>query len=58
MDAAIDEAITARNCPGGVLWVEHGTNTYWRSYGHRALVPDEEPMTRDTIFTISPRSRR
>ena len=39
MDAAIEEAIAARNCPGGVLWVEHETNTYSWAYGRRALVP-------------------
>jgi uncharacterized protein YbbC (DUF1343 family)/CubicO group peptidase (beta-lactamase class C family) len=53
MDAAIDQAIAARKCPGGVLWVEHRGVTYHKAYGHRALVPAEEPMTEDTIFDLA-----
>jgi CubicO group peptidase (beta-lactamase class C family) len=50
MDAAIRSAIAAGQCPGGVLWVEHGGASYHRAYGCRALVPTIEPMTGDTIF--------
>lgn len=50
MDAAVQEAISEKNLPGGVLWVEHGTNRYHKAYGQRALVPEPEPMTEDTIF--------
>ena len=50
MDAAINQAIADKRCPGGVLWVEHRGVTYSKAYGHRALVPAEEPMTEDTIF--------
>jgi uncharacterized protein YbbC (DUF1343 family)/CubicO group peptidase (beta-lactamase class C family) len=50
MDAAINQAIVDKKCPGGVLWVEHRGVTYHKAYGHRALVPAEEPMTEDTIF--------
>ena len=50
MDAAINQAIADKKCPGGVLWVEHRGVTYHKAYGHRALVPAEEPMTEDTIF--------
>ena len=53
MDAAIDQAIAARKCPGGVLWVGHRGVTYHKAYGHRALVPAEEPMTEDTIFDLA-----
>lgn len=53
MDAAIDQAIAARKCPGGVLWVEHRGMTYHKAYGHRALVPAEEPMTEDTVFDLA-----
>src|ERR1035437_1031144 len=53
MDAAIDQAIAARKCPGGVLWVEHRGVTYHKAYGHRALVPTEEPMTEDTVFDLA-----
>jgi CubicO group peptidase (beta-lactamase class C family) len=50
MDAAINEAIADHKCPGGVLWLEHDGAVYKKAYGHRALVPAEEPMTEDTIF--------
>ena len=50
MDAVIDQAIMDKRCPGGVLWLEHRSVTYHKAYGHRALVPAEEPMTEDTIF--------
>jgi uncharacterized protein YbbC (DUF1343 family)/CubicO group peptidase (beta-lactamase class C family) len=50
MDAAITQAIADKKCPGGVLWVEHKGTAYHKAYGHRALVPEAEPMTEDTIF--------
>lgn len=53
MNAAILKAISAGDCPGGVLWVEHGTASYHRAYGNRALVPTTEPMTEDTIFDLA-----
>jgi CubicO group peptidase (beta-lactamase class C family) len=50
MDTAINEAIADHKCPGGVLWLEHDGAVYKKAYGHRSLVPAEEPMTEDTIF--------
>ena len=50
MDAAINQAIAENRLPGGVLWLEHKDVSYQKTYGHRALVPDSEPMTSDTIF--------
>ena len=50
MDAAILGAIASNKCPGGVLWLEHGGATYHKAFGNRALVPEREPMTEDTIF--------
>lgn len=50
MDAAIQEAIAAKECPGGVLWLEHAGTSYHKAYGQRALVPATEPVTEDTIF--------
>ena len=50
MDAAIREAITNHQCPGGVLWLEHRGATYHKAFGDRAQVPVREPMTEDTIF--------
>src|SRR5690349_9647766 len=50
MDAAIEQAIADKQCPGGVLWLEHRGVNYHKAFGQRALVPEPEPMTEDTIF--------
>jgi uncharacterized protein YbbC (DUF1343 family)/CubicO group peptidase (beta-lactamase class C family) len=50
MDAAVQNAINAGNCPGGVLWFERHDHAYHQAYGRRAIDPDPEPMTADTIF--------
>ncbi|NOS72476.1 MAG: DUF1343 domain-containing protein [Verrucomicrobia bacterium] len=50
MDDAIKTAIAENKCPGGVLWFEHGGETYSKAFGKRALVPAVEEMTEDTIF--------
>jgi CubicO group peptidase (beta-lactamase class C family) len=50
MDAAILGAIASNKCPGGVLWLEHEGVAYHKAFGNRALVPEREPMTEDTIF--------
>ncbi|HXS67687.1 MAG TPA: serine hydrolase domain-containing protein [Candidatus Polarisedimenticolia bacterium] len=50
MDAAINDAIAHHKCPGGVLWLEHDGSVYEKAYGDRALVPEREPMSEDTIF--------
>jgi uncharacterized protein YbbC (DUF1343 family)/CubicO group peptidase (beta-lactamase class C family) len=50
IDDAINQAIDEHRLPGAVVWVEHEDEHYWKAYGNRALVPQEEPMTRDTIF--------
>ena len=53
MDAAINQAIADKRCPGGVLWFEHRGVVYHKAYGKRALVPAIEPMTEDTIFDMA-----
>lgn len=50
MDAAINQAIADKKCPGGVLWLEHQGQIYHKAYGNRALMPEVEPMKEDTIF--------
>ena len=50
IDAAIEAAIANQKLPGGVLWLERLGATYRKAYGHRALVPSEEPMSEDTVF--------
>ena len=53
MDEAINRAIAEKQCPGGVLWLEHRGVSYHKAYGNRALVPATEPMTEDTIFDVA-----
>ncbi len=50
MDREIDGAIAAGKCPGGVLWVEHRGAIHRGAYGARAVVPERESMTEDTVF--------
>jgi uncharacterized protein YbbC (DUF1343 family)/CubicO group peptidase (beta-lactamase class C family) len=49
-DAAIERAIADRIIPGGVLWVERNGAVYGRAFGNRALVPEVERITPDTIY--------
>jgi CubicO group peptidase (beta-lactamase class C family) len=53
IDDAIQKAIGEKRLPGAVVWVEHGTEIYWKAYGNRSLVPTVETMTPDTIFDVA-----
>jgi uncharacterized protein YbbC (DUF1343 family) len=51
LDRVIDQAIEQGRMPGAVLLVGHeGKVVYRKAYGKRALVPEPEAMTVDTIF--------
>ena len=50
IDAAISLAISDGRCPGGVVWIERRGAAYHRALGDRALEPEREPMTEDTVF--------
>jgi uncharacterized protein YbbC (DUF1343 family)/CubicO group peptidase (beta-lactamase class C family) len=50
IDQAINAAITAKKLPGGVLWLERNGVAYHKAYGNRAVTPEIERMTEDTIF--------
>jgi len=50
MDAAIEQAIADKKCPGGVLWLERDGRAYHQAFGRRAVFPADEAMTQDTIF--------
>lgn len=53
-DQAINKAIAEKEIPGAVLAVvRHGKMAYLKAYGHRSLVPDEEPMTTSTVFDMA-----
>jgi uncharacterized protein YbbC (DUF1343 family)/CubicO group peptidase (beta-lactamase class C family) len=54
LDAAIDQAVRDGLIPGAVLIVGHdGKILHRKAYGSRALVPQREPMTIDTIFDLA-----
>jgi uncharacterized protein YbbC (DUF1343 family)/CubicO group peptidase (beta-lactamase class C family) len=51
LDETINQAIQQDRLPGAVLLVGHdGQIVYRKAYGKRALVPQAETMTLDTIF--------
>jgi uncharacterized protein YbbC (DUF1343 family)/CubicO group peptidase (beta-lactamase class C family) len=51
LDSVVDQAVKERRVPGAVLLVSHkGTVIHRKAYGNRALTPQREPMTLDTIF--------
>jgi uncharacterized protein YbbC (DUF1343 family)/CubicO group peptidase (beta-lactamase class C family) len=51
LDEVINQAIAQDRLPGAVLLVGHnGQIVYRKAYGKRALVPQAETMTLDTIF--------
>ena len=53
IDTEIEQAIAEGKLPGGVLWLEHKGNRYHKAYGDRAVLPEEEPMTKDTVFDLA-----
>ncbi len=50
IDDAIENAIDQKIIPGGVLWIERNGAVYGRAYGRRAVVPEVEAITPDTIY--------
>ena len=53
-DQAIMNAIADTIMPGAVLCVvENGEITYLQAYGNRAICPEVEPMTTNTIFDLA-----
>jgi uncharacterized protein YbbC (DUF1343 family)/CubicO group peptidase (beta-lactamase class C family) len=50
VDATIERAVAEHKIPGGVYHFEQNGRVYEKAYGNRALVPDVEPMTVDTMF--------
>jgi CubicO group peptidase (beta-lactamase class C family) len=54
IDEAVAASIKAGETPGAVVLVaRHGKIGYWRAFGNRALQPQIEPMTPDTIFDMA-----
>src|SRR5688572_9584401 len=47
---AINDAVTAKHIPGGVLWIERGKSSVCEAFGSRMVDPRTEPMTKEVIF--------
>ena len=51
LDEQVENAVQEGLTPGAVVWVESaGEQLHFSSYGSRSLMPQREPMTRETIF--------
>jgi uncharacterized protein YbbC (DUF1343 family)/CubicO group peptidase (beta-lactamase class C family) len=54
LETIAQEAVREGKCPGAVLVVGHGGKVvYRRAFGNRAIIPETEPMTEDTIFDVA-----
>jgi len=54
MDAVIQASIAKKDLPGAVVLVaRHGKTVWHKAYGARAVEPQREAMTTDTIFDIA-----
>src|SRR5256714_11568577 len=54
IDAAVMDAIARKELPGAVVLVARRGGVVWRkAYGSRAIVPQREAMTADTIFDLA-----
>lgn len=50
LDAAIMQSVARGECPGGVLWLEQRGAGHHLAFGNRAVEPEREAATEDTIF--------
>jgi uncharacterized protein YbbC (DUF1343 family) len=54
IDDLVEEAIRENRLPGAVILIGQNERILYRkAFGHRAVVPDLEPMTIDTIFDLA-----
>src|SRR5690625_1236604 len=53
IEAAIEEAIADKKTPGGVFWLERGDAAFQVAIGNRALEPEEEAATIDTVYDVA-----
>jgi len=53
LDAVIVQAIREGKLLGAALWVERDGAAHHRAFGQRAVNPDVEAMTEDTIFDLA-----
>src|SRR5947209_9864275 len=54
IDSAVADSIAKNELPGGVVLIARRGRVVWRkAYGSRALLPEREAMTTDTIFDLA-----
>lgn len=54
IDSAVNESIERKELPGAVVLVARRGGVVWRkAYGSRAIIPQREAMTVDTIFDLA-----
>ncbi|CAN5888476.1 hypothetical protein BH23PLA1_BH23PLA1_04710 [soil metagenome] len=54
IDGAVEQAIEAGQVPGAVVIVgQKNEIAYAKAFGHRAIEPEAEPLTRDTVFDMA-----
>lgn len=54
IEVAVSRAIAERKFPGAVVLIgRHGKLAFARAFGHRAVEPASEPMSRDTVFDLA-----
>ena len=54
IDEAVNAEIARKQLPGAVVLVGRQGRVVWRrAYGNRALEPQVEPMTVDTVFDLA-----
>ena len=54
IDAAVEAALAEAKLPGAVVLIGRDDEiAYAKAFGRRAVLPTEQPMTRDTIFDMA-----
>ena len=53
LEVTIEQAIKDEMIVGAALWVERDGTAYHKAFGRRALQPESEPMTEDTLFDVA-----
>jgi uncharacterized protein YbbC (DUF1343 family) len=54
IDRIVEEGLAKGNMPGAVVLIgRHGGIAYRKAYGQKRLVPEQSPMTVDTVFDMA-----
>lgn len=53
LDEAVQQAIADGKIIGAALWLEREGESYHKAFGQRALKPQPEAMTEDTLFDVA-----